>query len=510
MNAKKDGRKSTRRSTAPEVTSSEEIIAALPDLILELDSEGVYVAYHSGNQEKLYRSPEHLLGRHFREVLPQSVSSQIAPAFEKAVETKVAQEISYIINYGEELRYFETRISPLGSGNVLAIIQDRTESWRARTELQQSEEQFRALVQNIPGVVYRCEINEDWTAVYISDATEDIYGYPAEDFLAGRVTLGSLLHPEDAPRLLPAVQRAVKENRPFDLNYRIINRAGKVRVLHERGRPVFAEFKKADYIDGVIFDITEMHQMRQRVMINHKMAAVGNLAAGVAHEINNPLAIAMANLEYMAEEIDALRSSDDAEQSETLSSALEDISSAISKIRHSTDRVRNIVDDLRAFTDAAEGRPHNLDLQRLLIWSVQRFESRKSHLPEVKMHLEEVAPIWASEVGVVQVLWNLLENAFDAVAEMETEREPSIEIFLTQQTDQILIRMTDNGPGMSEEVTRRAFEPFFTTKPVGQGAGLGLFVCQGLLEGMDSTIEIKSQPGEGTEVTISFPALSNS
>lgn len=486
--------------------SPKAIIDALPDLVLEIDADGVYLAHHAGREDDLVRRPEELIGRPYREVLPPSVADLLETTSRQAHATGAPQRISYILPINDELRYFDAHISPLDHGGVLIFTRNMTESWRARSELKQSEEQFRALVQNIPGVVYRCEISADWPAVYISDAVEEVYGYPAEDFLSGRQTLGALIHPEDAPRLLPAVQRAVEKNEPFDLNYRIINRFGAIRQLHEHGRPVYNDLNQTDYIDGVIFDVTDMHHMRQRVMINHKMAAVGNLAAGVAHEINNPLAIAMANLDYIHEEVSEL--SKNGRHDRTIAGALQDIATAIEKIRHGSDRVRTIVEDMRSFSDAAEGKPHKLNPKRIATWAIQRFESRTVNIPKVQTNLDDVDPIWASEVGVVQVIWNLLENAADAVQELPPDQKPSILVRLRQgTTSHILLEVIDNGPGMSDEIAHRAFEPFFTTKPVGQGAGLGLFVCQGLLESMGAEITLDTHPGSGTTVKIRWPIL---
>lgn len=485
-------------------TTTDGLLESIPDLILEVDPQGTYVAFHSGPTHDLYCKPEDFLGQHFAEVLPEEASIRIREGLKRIIASGQATEISYPLAMEGETRYFDCRLLPLKTGNFLALIRDMTESWRSQTELEQNEAQFRALVNNIPGVVYRCHVDADWTSVYISENVEKLLGYPAEDFMSGERVLATCLHPEDRARLAREVDEAVKAKRQFDLTYRMIDSDGNIHHVQERGRPVYAKLDEAHYIDGVIFDVTEIHQMRQRVLINHKMAAVGSLAAGVAHEINNPLAIILANLEYVSEELSAITNAVAADP--PVVEALADVGTAITKVQSGTDRVRRIIDDLRTFSDAAESRADQIDLRRLVSWAVQSFDSTSNLSPEVTLKLGTVPEIWASEVGVVQVIWNLLANAFDAIS-TQNGNGGELGISLSSDDELVILEVTDNGPGMNEEVARRAFEPFFTTKAVGEGAGLGLFVCQGLVEGMDGEIDLLTTPGVGTTVRVSFPTF---
>ena len=486
------------------MTTAEALLESIPDLVLEFDPQGVYVAYHAGPRGELYCKSEDFIGRHFSDVLPENASRKIQEGLQRVLDSGQPCEISYLLAIDGELKYFDCRLLPVQTGNILALTRNMTESWRSRTELEQNESQFRALVTNIPGVVYRCHIDSDWTAVYISENVEKLLGYPAENFMSGQRVLASCIHPEDRTSLAREIDEAVKAKRQFDLTYRMIDSDGNIHHVQERGRPVYAQLDEAHYIDGVIFDVTDIHQMRQRVLINHKMAAVGSLAAGVAHEINNPLAIILANLEYVSEELSAITKAVAADP--PVVEALADVGTAITKVQSGTDRVRRIIDDLRTFSDAAESRADQIDLRRLVSWAVQSFDSTSNLSPEVTLKLGAVPEIWASEVGIVQVIWNLLANAFDAIS-TQNINGGELGISLSSDDELVVLEVTDNGPGMNEEVARRAFEPFFTTKAVGEGAGLGLFVCQGLVEGMDGEIDLLTTPGEGTTVRVSFPTV---
>ena len=479
------------------VATPRQIVDVLPDLIFEFDGDARYVALHCGDKSDLYCAPEEFLGRHYTEVLPTSVTDKFGVPLEEALATGNPTRVNYLLPGDDEIQYFECRFLPLESAGVLGVVRNMTDSWRSKTELKQRESQYRTLVNNIPGLVYRCMIDENWTSVYVSPAVEHLTGYPPEDFLARRRSFTEITHPEDRLPVRREVMAAVDERRPFHVSYRVIDKNGEIRHVTERGQAVYAEHDEVHYLDGVVFDVTEIHQMRQRVLINSKMAAVGNLAAGVAHEINNPLTIAMANLEFVAEELEEHSADRDGE-----------IATAIGKVQDGITRVRNIIDDLRAFTDAADSRADRLDLEKLTNWAVRRTISRSDSTRAncIETHLSPVPPIWASEVGLVQVIWNLLDNGMEAIARRD-DGGGKVEVRLRHENDRVILEVCDDGPGMSKQVADRAFEPFFTTKVVGEGAGLGLFVCKGLVEGMDGTIDLDTQLDRGTCVQVAFPTF---
>ena len=490
-------------NTSIDKARADEIIAGMPDLIFEFDGTGRFCAFHGGNPDKLYVPPDEFLGRTVDDVLPAEAAEKLQAAIDAITETGRPQRVNYTLPMGDDYQFFECRLFPLTDSGSIAIVRNITDSWRAKTELEQSEARYRTLVNNLPGLVYRCLIDEDWTAVFMSQGVEDILGYPAEEFLGRHRTLAQVTHPEDRLRVQREVHQAVNQKIPFQLSYRMIDADGNVRHVSERGQAVYAEHDAVNYLDGVVFDVTEIHQMRQRVLVNSKMAAVGNLAAGVAHEINNPLAIAMANLEYVTEELGDVTAAvaNDAPVHE----ALGDVGRAVNKVQEGIDRVRTIIDDMRTFSDAAESRADQIDLKRLVDWALWRSDSRADFGDTVVTCLEDVPSVWASEVGIVQIIWNLLDNALEAIADLD---DGSVEVSLTHDDDHVYLKVVDNGPGMSPEIADRAFEPFYTTKQVGQGAGLGLFVCQGLVEGMDGEISLQTDPGEGTRVIVSFPVSS--
>ena len=482
--------------------TTEEIMSVLPDLLFEMTADGRYAAFHAGRRDDLYVNPEEFLGKTVSEVLPEPVAEKFEQALQQIHDTGEETSIRYLLPIRDEMQFFFCRLIPLdGKDRILVQIRNITEAWKVQNELERSEARYRTLVNNIPGLVYRCHVDDEWTPIFVSNAVEEMFGYPVGDFEEGGRTLASLLHPEDYQRVHHEVQQAVEQRRPYRVSHRMVGADGQVHHMSEQGRAVYSESGQPEYLDGVVFDVSEMHRMRQRLLVNSKMAAVGNLAAGVAHEINNPLTIAMANLEYVDEEMSTINSATDDDS--PIAEALEDVNLAVGKVQEGIDRVRSIVDNLRTFTDAAESQANRVNLRDLVQWAVRRKQERTDCDGCVHTQLDEVPMVWASEVGLVQVVWNLLDNALEAVADND---DGAIDLTLQPEDDRVILKVADNGPGMSDEVAARAFEPFYTTKQVGQGAGLGLFVCQGLVEGMDGTIDIETTEGEGTTVYVTLPS----
>ncbi|MCK5132906.1 MAG: PAS domain S-box protein [Candidatus Sabulitectum sp.] len=155
---------------------------------------------------------------------------------------------------------------------VNSIAQDITERKRFEQTLSEKEERFRSLLTNIPGAIYRCTIDPLWTMLFISDAIEDISGYPASDFVQNEVrAYNSIIHPDDREKVDKKVREGLKRQAPYTIEYRIIDADGKINWVHERGQGFFGGSEKASWLDGAIFDITEQKRIEIKLKQNENM-----------------------------------------------------------------------------------------------------------------------------------------------------------------------------------------------------------------------------------------------
>ncbi len=260
-------------------------------------------------------------------------------------------------------------------------------------------------------------------------------------------------------------------------------------------------------------------QLLMQIAQSEKLAAVGQIAAGVAHEVNNPLSFVLSNLESLRGYVgDLMRvvkayrvSAEDGgalDRTLDIDAMMEDLQPLIDETVHGGSRVRAIVQELKTFSrqDGDTFEPVDLaDIARTTLVLTERELSSKAALEK---DLKAARIALAPRQRLHQVMLNLLVNALHAVE----ARPPSpgsrnlIKVSTRMEGTQAVLEVKDTGCGISEAVRARIFEPFFTTKPVGVGTGLGLSVCAMVVERLGGTISVESQVGQGTTFTVRVPA----
>jgi signal transduction histidine kinase len=230
-----------------------------------------------------------------------------------------------------------------------------------------------------------------------------------------------------------------------------------------------------------------------------RLATVGTLSAGVAHEINNPLAYTIANLSYVR---DALAKVSEAPAGLDLTEVRASTEEAI----EGAERVRRIVKDMKTLSRMDDERVGPVDVEAALEASVNMVAHELRQRAHVIKNFGRVPLVRGNEGRLVQVFLNLLVNAAQAIAGNAPDRN---EVRLGTSIDtagRVIVDISDTGVGIPDEVLPRIFDPFFTTKPVGVGTGLGLSICHSLITAMGGSIEVTSKMGVGTRFVILLPA----
>jgi signal transduction histidine kinase len=259
----------------------------------------------------------------------------------------------------------------------------------------------------------------------------------------------------------------------------------------------------------------ERRKIQEQLMISDRMASMGTLAAGVAHEINNPLASVMANLELAANSVAELTGrrpgapGDSAGGSALTGDAaraeLEAIEEELQDAREGAERIRNIIRDLKIFSRSGEDRKGLVDVQRVLESTTRMAWSEIRHRARLVKSYSAAPMVEASDAQLGQLFLNLVVNAAQAIAEGDAENN---EVRVTLSTDaagMVLVEVADTGAGMPKEVQEQLFRPFFTTKPIGVGTGLGLTICHQIIAGLDGRIEFQTEMGRGTTFRVYLP-----
>jgi len=260
--------------------------------------------------------------------------------------------------------------------------------------------------------------------------------------------------------------------------------SGRVSVRGADGRPL--------RYTGTSVDITERKLLQDRLAASERMASVGTLAAGVGHEINNPLTYIMLNLELLDRELNAQPP------------RIERMRAMLEQTRYGTERVRTVVRDLQALTRAPEDRVIRLEPIAILERCLEIAHHQIKHRAHVVRELGPVPTVLGNEGRMVQLVLNLVVNAAQAIPEGDAERNRIRVATSTDADGRAVIEISDSGTGILPEHVSRIFDPFFTTKPVGEGTGLGLAICRSIALAMGGEIEVDIAPA--TTFRVRLPA----
>ncbi len=384
----------------------------------------------------------------------------------------------------------------------VCFITDISERRAIMQALHASEAQFRSLIGNIPGISFRCTLEGDWPMVFISDAVERVTGYPPADFLGSqaRRRFGTLIHAADRVRVDEAVDAALKEGRPYLVEYRVLHADGGVRWLWENGSGVRNDRGEIEWLDGVILDITERREMEDALRdakdkAEQAAAARATFVANMSHEIRTPMNSILGFTDVL------LDGELDKEQRRHLDT--------IRKAGRSLLRLLNeILDTAKLEKGAVELEQNDFNLLSLIdeLSSTLAANARAKGL-HLDIHYDPALPtgLRGDELRLRQVLTNLLDNA------IKFTQQGTVTLRVGAEADQLCIAVSDTGIGIAPERLQAIFDPFTQadasmTRRFG-GTGLGTTISKQLVELMGGKIWAESELGKGTTFHVRLPLV---
>lgn len=419
------------------------------------------------------------------------------------------------------------------------------EVWRIVGQ-RRSEQALRIASQvvNASSVVcFRWRAAPGWPAIFVSDNIA-LWGYSVEELLDGSVPFSTLVHPDDLTRVLDEVTRHTRSGgHAYDQEYRVLTADQQVLWVADRTHVLRNAQGEVEFYDGVLTDITERKRQEQELARNladqrvlnkrleeahnqllqsEKMASIGQLAAGIAHELNNPIGFVHSNLGtlegYLRDVMEIIDAYDRAaaelgadsphcaaiarlKEERDFDFVRQDIVQLMSESREGLDRVRKIVQDLKIFSHVSEQDWQWADLHQGLDSTLNIVWNELKYKCKVVKEYSELPKVYCLISQLNQVFLNLLVNAGHAI-----EKQGTITLRTSLRAeDTVCIEVIDTGKGIAPEHLSRVFEPFFTTKPVGQGTGLGLSLSYGIVDKHHGRIEVDSQLGIGTTFRVILP-----
>ncbi|RYZ08246.1 MAG: PAS domain S-box protein [Myxococcales bacterium] len=379
---------------------------------------------------------------------------------------------------------------------TVTFVNDISSHTATSQALRESEKRFRDLVDAAPdGVV----ILRGQVVSFLNARAAKLLGLSNPELGVGR-TITEFLHPDDRERAAARIRKLLQTGGLDErAEYRSIDERGEEHTVEISSIPI--EYQGSPALLAFARDVTERKRMELKLLEADRLTALGVLSAGVAHEINNPLAYVLLNLEYLKRELP--KAAGDPARIEALIVRVQDAC-------HGADRVASIVRDLRTFARGEETGRQPVSLEAVIEAAVNIAYPEIRLRARLERRYQTVPAVDGNAGRLEQVFMNLLLNATQAFPTDSDEADNLIRISLRSEGDKVVAEVADNGPGVPPELLGRIFDPFFTTKPVGVGTGLGLPICRGIVQTHGGEIHIDSRPGLGASFTVSLPASKHS
>ena len=387
---------------------------------------------------------------------------------------------------------------------------------RTRRALLESEQKYRSVVDNANETI--C-VAQDGMFKYFNPRLTELTGY-SEAELHTKPFI-DLIHPTDQPLIIDRHLRRLEGEHPEEIySFRIVTKDNDTRWVEIKPVRILWEDQPATL--NFLTDITERKRSQELVIQTEKMLSLGGLAAGMAHEINNPLGAIMQTTQNIQRRFSP-ELEGNLKAAETLGLDLDsvqkymtarDIHLYIQRIKESGQRAANIISDMLKFSRNSESNLAPIDLNKLLNEAIdlagQDFDLKKStdfKNIEIKREFDERLPqIPCTETEITQVILNLLTNAAQALFKSNGKTASCITLRTLMDRDHAQIEIIDNGPGIETNIIKKIFDPFFTTKAPGEGTGLGLSVSYMIITlNHKGTLEVESEVNKGTRFIIRLP-----
>ncbi|MDO8943215.1 MAG: PAS domain S-box protein [Desulfobacterales bacterium] len=421
-----------------------------------------------------------------------------------------------------------------GVDGTVVVYRDVTESRRVDRDLQESRRRLATLLGNLPGLAYRCRYDREMTLEFVSGGSLALTGYRPEQFFGERpVTARDIIHPDDVEQVRRVIRSAMDSGSVYEHEYRIVAADGTVKWVWEQGVGVTDGNGEIAAMEGFLTDVTgrveaertirelngdlerrvaartrDLEEAQEQLIASEKMAALGGLVAGLAHEINTPLGVGLTAASHLHDRIRATRRVLDggglrrAELDTLLADGEDSAGMIVANLSRTADLVQSFK---RVSVDQCSEERRMFDLGEYLAAIVASLRPQYRRRPlRIAVDCEPGVVVDSLPGAVAQIVSNLVQNSL--LHAYGPEDQGTIRIAAAARGDDVEVVYADDGRGMDDSVRRRVFDPFFTTRRSEGGSGLGMHIVYNLVTGpLGGSIACTSRPGEGTTFRMTFP-----
>ena len=491
---------STQKEAERALINSEEkyrmIFEGSPLGIMHFDERGIATACNQKFAEIIGAPMEQIPGFN---MLKQLKDKKMKTAVESSLSGAAGHyEGDYLSVMGNKLTFVKADYAPMlskerGILGGISLWEDITDRKQAEDEVKKSEARFKTLASNIPGIIYRCANDTDWTVEYMSDEIKTISGYPASDFLNQVRSYASIIHPDDRQRVEDTVSNLVDQKKPFALEYRIVAANGKVRWIFERGQATYDEQGNVLWLDGANFDVTDRKEAEEKLnvylaQLQKSNKELSDFAYIVSHDLKEPIRAVNSLTQWIL--------ADYGEQFDE--AGREKIDLLLGRVRRMNDLVEGILHYSRA--GHLKRNKTRIDLNMLVQEVIDVIENRQS----VAIQTEGTLPvILAERTSIYQIFQNLIGNAMKYI----DKPDGKIRISGKEQDKSWRFCVEDNGPGIEKKDYQKIFQLFGVLHPRDrvEASGVGLAVVKKIVEMYGGKVWVDSEVGKRSSFYFSLP-----
>lgn len=507
-----------RKRTEEAIRASEQelraLFAAMNDVVFVINSEGRYLKIPETNPSLLYKRKEELLGKTLHEVFSCAQADIFQGYVSQTLATRRPVNIEFEMRIGDKDFWFNATASPMSEDAVVIVVRNSTERKRAEEEIRRLKNYLSNIIDSMPSILVG--MDHDETVTQWNREAEKISGISVAEAVGRPITE---LLPDFSP-WIEAMRSEIELHCSASMEKLLIEKDGERHFYDLMLYPLVG-----NGVEGAVVrieDSTERARIQELMIQTEKMMSVGGLAAGMAHEINNPLGIIIQALQNIERRVSPGLPAN-RRAAEELGISMEaihayfgkrQINEFIDSIREASLRAARIIANMLQFsrcagTDMQPVSPEEIIGQALEL-AASDYDLKKKYdfrtIEIIRDYAPDMPAVPMVAVETEQVMLNLLKNAAQAMIVNPPERRPRITLRLRREERYALIEVEDNGPGMKEEVRRRVFEPFFTTKEPGVGTGLGLSVSYMIVtQNHKGLMEVESKPGKGARFSVRLP-----
>ncbi len=504
------------------------MLDGLPDLVWLKDSEGRFLAVNAAFGRSCGMSPSELVGRTDYDVWPRELAEQYRRNDQLVMTGRKPLQVEEpLVEHDGRRRWIETIKTPYfdPSGRVVGttgIARDIDARKQAEEALLASERNYRELVECANSIIIR--IDASGRILFCNEFACRFFGYERDEIVGERL-IDTIVPPLESTgrELWPMVSAICAAPDSYALNdNENITKDGRRVWVSWTNKPVSVGEGKEPEILCVGQDITEKTRLQALMFETEKMVTIGGLAAGMAHELNNPLGAIIQSVQNLRRRLSGgLAANEQAAADAGLSvAALQDylerrgIFEILANVTSAGTRAADIISKMLAFSKkpmVGRSSAQVADIvDRAIELAACEYDLKKhyefSAINIIRKFDPTVPPVVVNVAEIEQVMFNLLKNAAQALAERPAGRQPEITVTIAAQQGFVVIAVEDNGPGIPSSVRPHIFEPFFSTKQVGEGTGLGLSVSYAIVvQHHQGSIQVNSREGDGARFTVRLP-----